>query len=98
MCQRKVSVGVNAPLQPSHRLGIRAELQFGCPHYVHPLVSSDITRREAECLDDMSFGLGRATQEYLRQTCVGVCIGRIAIKTEHLLEFRDPSGCAVCKD
>jgi hypothetical protein len=65
---------------------------------VHPLVGGDVARREAESLDYMGFGFGRTAQEDFCETSVSVCIGRIVIEPQYLLEFRDPLCCPVCEN
>ena len=87
-----ISVGLDAPAQPSDRFLVGAEQQFGETDKHHPPVGIGIARREAKRLVDMGLGLRAATEKKLGETDEGMSVGQIAIQRQRLLAFGDALG------
>ena len=85
----EISVGVEAPAQPSDRFGIAIELCLGDTDPHHPDIGLGVARRKAECLVDVGFGFFGSTKQYFGVPDESMNAGIIWLQRQRPLVFSD---------
>ena len=90
-----VVVAFETPAQPSDRFRIGAQAQLGKADPHHPVASSRIAGRQAECLVNVGLGLSCETKLVLAVTYIRMRQSPISIQHQGLLAFGYTLGGAV---
>ena len=93
--QRIISVGLNRPPKPGHRVLPTAEVVLRHARDEQPEISHRIARTEAHGLGNVIFRLLGAADENLTQADDGMGLGKISIQRQRVFTFSDPLCCAL---